>query len=865
LKTRNLAQRAGHWSAQHRKIAIFGWIAFVVIALAIGSAAGGLKKQKDEDRGAGDSKTAQQIVAKAGLKERASEQILIQARGAQHVADAPFRAAVKDVEARLRGDRYVTQLTTPYQKGHSGQASADERSALVLFQVRGTKDQAEKRVAPILKQTAAAQRAHPQLRIEQFGDASSGKALNKAFQDDFKKAEVLSLPVTLIILLIAFGALVAAGLPILLGMTAVAATLGLLGLVSQVWPVDESINSVVLLIGLAVGIDYSLFYIRREREERAAGRTEEASLEAAAATSGRAVLISGLTVMAAMAGMYITGNSTFISFGTGTIMVVAIAMLGSITVLPAVLSKLGDRIDKGRIPFVGRLKKRTQGAGAWGWVVDRVMRHPVVSVVVAGGALVALSIPAFSLHTIDSGVQGLPPQLTVTKTLKRIQAAFPGGSLPAQVVVQAKDVTSPEVKDGIRQIELGALGTGMMREPIETTINPAKTTAIVTVPLDGSGTDSKSIKALKSLRGTVLPQTIQKVPGTTTHVAGITAGSYDFNQQMKSRAPLVFAFVLGLAFLLLMVTFRSIVIPLKAIVLNLLSVGAAYGVLVLVFQKGNFESLLGFKSIGGIVEWLPLFLFVILFGLSMDYHVLILSRIREAFDRGEKTEDAVASGIKATAGVVTSAAFVMVFVFGIFATLSALDFKMMGVGLATAILIDATIVRAVLLPASMKLLGDWNWYLPKWLDWLPHIAHEPALAAAGGAAPAPVSAAVDVERSTGPGILTIDTIDEPGLIRLRLQGELDLVTAGWLAKRLAEVEATHPAVLVIDLRGLRFMDSSGLRELFSAQRRARKDGRRLVLVKGSAPIDRVLEMVRAEGVMETVTDPGQIGEPPSPS
>jgi RND superfamily putative drug exporter len=303
-----------------------------------------------------------------------------------------------------------------------------------------------------------------------------------------------------------------------------------------------------------------------------------------------------------------------------------------------------------------------------------------------------------------------------------------------------------------------------------------------------------------------------------------------------------------------MVTFRSIVIPLKAIVLNLLSVGAAYGVLVLVFQKGNFESLLGFKSIGGIVEWLPLFLFVILFGLSMDYHVLILSRIREAFDRGEKTEDAVASGIKATAGVVTSAAFVMVFVFGIFATLSALDFKMMGVGLATAILIDATIVRAVLLPASMKLLGDWNWYLPKWLDWLPHIAHEPALAAA-----------VDAERSTGPGILTIDTIDEPGLIRLRLEGELDLVTAGWLAKRLAEVEATHPAVLVIDLRGLRFMDSSGLRELFSAQRRARKDGRRLVLVKGSAPIDRVLEMVRAEGVMETVTDPGQIGEPPSPS
>jgi RND superfamily putative drug exporter len=395
-------------------------------------------------------------------------------------------------------------------------------------------------------------------------------------------------------------------------------------------------------------------------------------------------------------------------------------MLGSITVLPAVLSKLGDRIDRGRVPLLSRLRRTDPaGGGAWGWMIDRVLRRPVVSVVLAGGFLIALCIPAFGLHTIDSGVQGLPPKLGVTKTLKRIQAEFPGGPLPAQVVVQSNDVTSPAVRQGIQQIELGALGTGLMREPIEVRVNPAKTAAIVSVPLAGSGTDATSNRAVKELRDTVIPNTIGKVPGTQTNVGGLTAGSLDFNNQMKSRAPWVFAFVLGLAFVLLMVTFRSIVIPLKAIVLNLLSVGAAYGVLVLVFQKGNLESLLGFKSIGGIVEWLPLFLFVILFGLSMDYHVLILTRVREAFDRGMRTEDAVASGIKATAGVVTSAAVVMVFVFGIFATLSALDFKMMGVGLATAILIDATIVRAVLLPATMKLLGDWNWYLPAWLDWLP--------------------------------------------------------------------------------------------------------------------------------------------------
>jgi RND superfamily putative drug exporter len=338
------------------------------------------------------------------------------------------------------------------------------------------------------------------------------------------------------------------------------------------------------------------------------------------------------------------------------------------------------------------------------------------------------------------------------------------------------------------------------------------------------------------------------VPGTTTNVGGMTAGSHDFNAQMKSRAPFVFAFVLGFAFLLLMVTFRSIVIPLKAIMLNLLSVGAAYGVLVLVFQDGRFEKELGYQSNGGITSWLPLFLFVILFGLSMDYHVLILSRVREAFDGGMKTEEAVSHGIKATAGVVTSAAIVMVAVFGIFATLSGLDFKMMGVGLAAAVLIDATIVRAVLLPASMKLLGDWNWYLPKWLDWLPRVDHEP---------PAEATAA-EREPAPGPGVLTIDTIEEPGRVRLRLDGELDLVTVPWLAKRLAEVEESRPPVLVIDLRGLRFMDSSGLRELFSAQRRAHEQERRLVLVKGSAPIDRVLEMVRADAMVETVTDPGDI-------
>ena len=330
------------------------------------------------------------------------------------------------------------------------------------------------------------------------------------------------------------------------------------------------------------------------------------------------------------------------------------------------------------------------------------------------------------MKTINPGVAGIPHDLPIMQTYDRIQAAFPGGPLPALAVVQADDVTAPAVQQGIDDMTARALASGQMAEPVTTQISPDKSTAVVSIPMEGDGTDAKSEEALSTLRDHVIPTTIAKVDGTQTDVTGLTAGSKDFNDAMNARLPYVFAFVLGLAFLLLLVTFRSIVVPIKAIVLNLLSVGASYGILKLVFQDGHGESLLGFDSLGGITAWLPLFLFVILFGLSMDYHVFILSRIREAVDRGESTDEAVAHGIRSTAGVVTSAAMVMVAVFAIFATLSSIEFKMMGVGLAAAILIDATLVRAVLLPAAMKLLGERNWYLPKRLSWLPKISHEGA-------------------------------------------------------------------------------------------------------------------------------------------
>jgi RND superfamily putative drug exporter len=464
-------------------------------------------------------------------------------------------------------------------------------------------------------------------------------------------------------------------------------------------------------------------------EERDAGKTWDAALEAAAATSGRAVLISGITVMAAMAGMFLAGNAVFFSFGIGTIMVVAVAMLGSVTVLPAMLSFLSRKgwTEKGRVPWVAKRRHKTKGESkVWGAILDRVLKRPLVSVIVAGGLLLALTIPAFSMHTVNPGVEGLPRDLEVMQTYDKIQAAFPGGPVPAETVIKADDVTSPEVQQAIEDLQEQAIATGELNEPTSVEINPDKTVAVVSLAVKGTGTDTASEESLAVLRDDVVPATVGKLQGADVAVTGFTAGSKDFNDVMRARLPLVFAFVLTLAFILLLVTFRSIVVPIKAIVLNLLSVGAAYGILKLVFQDGRLEGVLDYQSVGGITSWLPLFLFVILFGLSMDYHVFILSRVREAVDKGMDTDAAVAHGIKSTAGVVTSAAAVMVAVFAIFATLSMLEFKQMGVGLAVAILIDATLVRAVLLPATMKLLGDRNWYLPKRLQWLPKFDHEPS-------------------------------------------------------------------------------------------------------------------------------------------
>jgi uncharacterized membrane protein YdfJ with MMPL/SSD domain len=727
MHSNTFAARAGRWSAKNRKKAIWGWLAFVAVSFVVGNAIG-MKSPSSQNDYVGQSGKADRL-ADDHFRDQSTESVIVQAHKGSSATAPEVRKAVDGVIAGVSTKPGVTEVQSPFAKGNEGQISKDGRSVRVDFKINGDEKRAADLVDPIIASVDKAKASNPQVYVGQFGDASAGKAIDKSFSDDFKKAETLSIPITLIILVVAFGALVAAGVPLLLGLTAVMATLGLVAIPSHFLPMDDTVSSVVLLVGLAVGVDYTLFYLRREREEKRAGAGKIEAVHTAAATSGRAILVSGFTVMAAMAGMFFAGGRTFTALGVGSIMVVAVAMIGSVTVVPAILAWLGDRIDKGRVPLLHRISSRstrTEG-GIWSWILDRVLRRPLISAIAAAGVLIVLALPAFGMHTVLTGTDDLPRKLEVMKVYDRMQAAFPGGQIPAVVAIEAKDVTAPQIRAATKELGDRAFATKLMNGPLDVSVSPDKHVAMIQIPMKGDGTDRQSADALTALRGGIVESTVGQAPGVQhAYVTGIAAGTKDFNDLMKAHAPIVFAFVLSLAFLLLLVTFRSIVIPIKAIVLNLLSVGASYGVLVWVFQKGHLEGLLGFKSNGGVVSWLPLFLFVILFGLSMDYHVFILSRIREAFDRGMKTEDAVAHGIRATAGTVTSAAIVMVAVFAIFATLSSLDFKQMGVGLAVAILIDATIVRAVLLPATMKLLGDWNWYLPKGLHWLPRISHEPS-------------------------------------------------------------------------------------------------------------------------------------------
>ncbi len=704
-----LTVRIARWSAEHPWRAIGAWLLFVAICVGAGAAAG--TKQADfDDNPTGELATYQSIVDEAGFDRPATENVLITARSGALDQDRAMAAAA-DVRAGMDASSAVGGVSDPVP-------SPKGTAVLVNVEIAGDQDTAEERVDPLLKTTADVQKQYPDLRVEQVGGASLDKALNTALGEDFQKAELISIPVTLVIMLVVFGALIAAGVPVLLAMSAVGAALGLSALASHLIPATDNTSSMILLIGMAVGVDYSLFYVRRDREERAKGAGHVDAVEIAAATSGHAIVVSGIAVTVAMAGMFVVNDIVFSSIAVGTILVVLAAMIGSITVLPALLAKLGRWVDKPKIPLLWRLSMRNTGQSRfWSAVLKPSLRAPKTTLIVGVGVLAALAVPAFSMNLNAPSEADLPRSIPIMQSYDRMTEAFPSTGASHEIAIRVPAGETEAARTAVDDLltRLAADKGFAHDQPPEVT--PAKDgrLLLISAGIPDDGASAEADASLVKLRTELLPATIGTVAGAEFAVSGQTAGENDFVDSMNDALPWVILFVLLLTFLVMLWAFRAPVIALSAIGLNLLSAGAAYGVLVLVFQNSWAEGLLGFTSTGGITAWLPVILFVTLFGLSMDYHVFVVSRIREAATGARSTRDAVATGITSSAGVATSAAAVMIGVFSIFATLSTIDMKQMGVGLAAAILIDATLIRAVILPALMTALGRSNWWTPRWL------------------------------------------------------------------------------------------------------------------------------------------------------
>ncbi|HYO20066.1 MAG TPA: MMPL family transporter [Dermatophilaceae bacterium] len=731
-RNRGVAARSAQWSVRHRKLAVIGWLTLVVLATAAGTMmktvnAGAL------DQTVGESGHALRVMRDAGLTPPASESVLIQSASVS-AGDTSFRSAVADVVSTLKSTSAATTITSPYV---SGAISADRHSALVTFEVAGDAATADSRIPPVQAAVKAAGGRHPGISIDEVGEASATKFYKDTFAKDFASAEWTAVPVALGILLIAFAGFVAASLPVGLALTAIAMAAGFTAISSHLMPSTTDASSVMLLVGLAVGVDYCLFYLRRSRTERASGHSVERSISIAAATSGHSVLVSGVTVVAAMSGLFLTQIPDFKAIAAATIIVVIVAVGGSLTVLPALLSMLGDRVDKGRIPILGKRRQARLVAaaspdamlaapGGWRKLLDAVLSRPLLSTIGCIAVLLALAAPTVTMHTAQLTVaEELSSSTPIVRTASRIDAAFPGSAAPATVTVQAGDVSGPAVTEAVQRFDRLAVQSGHAFNP-RATVHPDKGFVVIRLQLAGTGTDPVSTRALAYLRSELIPATFGQVTGAQTAVAGTTAQSVDFGAQLRRSILPVFAFVLVLAFGLMLLSFRSVTIAATTVVLNLLSVGAAYGVLTLVFQHNWGGALLGADGSGAINTWVPIFLFVLLFGLSMDYHVFVVSRIKEGHDAGLNTRQAIADGISSTASAITSAAMIMVGVFAIFATLSVESMKQVGVGLGVAVLIDATLIRGVLLPAVMVVLGESNWYLPRWLGWVPDLSHSEA-------------------------------------------------------------------------------------------------------------------------------------------
>jgi len=700
----SVSMRAARWSATHPWRAIVGWLLLVAVAVGL-AATVSPQEASDEDYRLGESGRADRWVHEAGLDVPESEEVLVTA---DDTADGPLDQAT----AETAGARLVDAVG-PLEGVDSvsePQWNPDRSAMLISIQLARGHDDADQIVAAV----ADVRSDFPDLDVRQTGDLSLDVAIDERVADDLASAEGISLPITLLLMLLAFGALIAAGIPVLLAATSVAVTIGISAPLSHLFPAEPTVTSMIVLIGMAVGVDYSLFYLKREREERARGRSTRDAVEIAAQTSGHSILVSGGAVICSMAGLFLMTDVTFNSLATGSILVVAIAVLGSITVLPALLAKLGRWVDRPRVPLLWRLNRRVGNRLGEGGISRRilgpVLRHPVAALLVGVAVVGALAVPALGMKTHSGNLDTLPGDIAEVQTIKAVIEEFPSEGPVAQVVVRAPAADRAAVAEQLDDLGRRAAGSGMFRAPgapVETSEDGRTSVLELAMPFDES--DDEVDEALRLLRDELAPASVD-LPGAEVAVGGGPAESLDTQERMSDRLPLVIAFVLVLTFLMMVFAFKSVPIALISTVLNLASVAVAFGLMTVVFQHGVGESLLDFTSPGFVIDWIPLFVLVVLVGLSMDYHVFVVSRIREHVERGLPARLAVQRGVAETAGVITSAAAVMVSVFAIFATLSMLEMKMMGVGLSAAILLDATLVRLVILPAALTLLGERAWW-----------------------------------------------------------------------------------------------------------------------------------------------------------
>ena len=714
--------RIAGWCAERRWWVILTWVLVLVAAFTVMSRYE--TKLYEGDGGEGDSAYAADLIAERFENDdSAPVEQLVFSNPSLNASDSEYVATVQGLVDELRALPEVASVDSYYDTGIAGMLSSDEHVVLAGVELIKEGDSNDN-IQPILDAVHAADDKASSFEISIAGDTSLNKEITEIMKEDFGQIMLITMVLGLLILLIVFRAVVAALIPLVLAVSSIFIATAIAALLSQSYALSESYSEMILLMGMAVGIDYSLFIVSRFRSERKLGKAKLQAIATASDTTGRAVFYAGITVVLSLGGLTLTNNPIFISLAAASIIVVLVAIVGSMTLIPALLGALGDNINRLRLPIIGRESAEDNG-GIWGAITDRVLARPAVLATTATIGLLALALPVVYLNLgFNGGADALPKDASGRRAVELLEEHFTSGLLgPAVIVVDSPDVNSDEVQAYVSKLIETVGRDESFFEPFTTRTNKAGDLLIVTVPLIGDIDDEVSEGAVTHLREDVIPAVFAG-SDVEVYVTGQTAGSMDFKNRMYQSAPIVFGFVLGLAFLLLLVMFRSIVIPFKAIVLNLLSVGAAYGVLVMVFQFGWGIGILGSEATGVIEAWLPLFLFGILFGLSMDYHMLLLNRIKEAHDQGKSNDEAVSTGIRVTAGQITGAALIMVGVFGAFAMGRMIGLQQFGVGLGVAVLIDATVIRSVLLPASMKLLGDRNWYLPAWLEWLPRISTE---------------------------------------------------------------------------------------------------------------------------------------------